>query len=190
VGDDGSVRPSSFAEELIDDWSEWVLDSGLPDLPDRVEIGQAIPIAYWAGPVVGAVLHRQWSWSDEHDDDQISDDIQHFWRMSAGWLKADAEGGSSGGIDGRLTRVELPTGLAVIGGGFQASEAGRFSWSLEGYAAADVSTVEVHDSLGVTRRPIDSPLGYFIAATGDRAGASIVLRDATGSEVLRSAFGP
>jgi hypothetical protein len=51
------------------------------------------------------------------------------------------------------------------------------------------SDVQVHDSLGVASQAPDSPLGLFIAATGDPAGATVVVVDGRGVELLRAPFG-
>ena len=42
-------RPDSFAENVMTDWSLWVLDNGLPKSPDRVEVGESVPVARWVG---------------------------------------------------------------------------------------------------------------------------------------------
>ena len=181
--------PNSFAEDRMSEWSLWVLDNGLPHLPDAVRVGESVPVAYWAGPEVGAVLHRTWAWTDDHLDDLVSDNIQCFKRDSEGWIEAGAEGGSSGGTDGRLTRLQTEPTVAHITGKFTAEQDGWVCCSIDGFAGTGIAQVEVHDSDGVTRRPHDSPLGVFIAATGDRSGAAVVLLDGENREVLRIPVG-
>lgn len=41
----GPLRPASFDEILVTDWSLWVLDNGLVELPETVEKGQTVPVA-------------------------------------------------------------------------------------------------------------------------------------------------
>jgi len=87
--------PDSFDEDLMTDWSVWVLDHDLPDLPATVEIGESVPVARWAGPRFGAVLHLQWSWSDDHDDDYLATEVELFRRDDGGcWEVANGSGGS------------------------------------------------------------------------------------------------
>lgn len=46
-----TVQPQSFDEQLMTDWSLWVLDHEFPDLPERLQPSEAAPIAGWAGQV-------------------------------------------------------------------------------------------------------------------------------------------
>ena len=184
-----SVPPASFAEDYMSQWSLWVLNNGLPPIPSAVEVGESVPVAYWAGPAVGAVLHRTWAWTDDHDDDVVSDNIQCFRRGPDGWVEAGAQGGSSGGTDGRLTRLHTEPTVAYITGEFTAEQDGWVCCCIDGCVGIGVEQVEVHDSGGVVRRTLDSPLGLFVAASGDRVGAVVVLADHEGNEVLRTSFG-
>jgi hypothetical protein len=90
--------PPSFDEELMTDWSKWVLDHELPSLPPAVAVGESVPIARWAGRHFGAVVHVQWSWSDDHDDDYMATEIEVFRRSGDGW-EASSGGGGGGWFD-------------------------------------------------------------------------------------------
>lgn len=62
--------PASFDEDHMDEWSLWVLENGLFELPVSVKKGESVPVARWAGGTVGAVLH-QWSWEHYEGDDDL-----------------------------------------------------------------------------------------------------------------------
>src|SRR5436853_2432704 len=99
------ARPESFGEDWMSDWSAWVLDNGLPDLPETVEVGWSVPIARWVGEQVGAVLHVQWNWSDDHDDDELNSEVEVLARSESGWQYPSGSGGI-GWLDPPLVRPE------------------------------------------------------------------------------------
>jgi len=41
------IPPPSFHYEYADDWGAWVLDHGLPTLPEALGDDDEVPIAYW-----------------------------------------------------------------------------------------------------------------------------------------------
>ena len=49
-------KPASYDEDLMTDWSLWVLDHGLPDIPAAVAVGESVPVARWAGRRPGCRL--------------------------------------------------------------------------------------------------------------------------------------
>jgi hypothetical protein len=77
-------RPPSFDAEWMSDWSEWVLDHGLPPLPAVLGDDDAVPIARWAGPRFGAVLHVTRHWEDEDTPDGVDSEVEVFRRTADG----------------------------------------------------------------------------------------------------------
>jgi hypothetical protein len=88
-------RPDSFAEDVMTDWSLWVLDNGLPKLPDRVEVGESVPVARWVGARFAAVLHVQWRWGDSEEDDVLISETEVFARREGGWEISSGSGGTN-----------------------------------------------------------------------------------------------
>lgn len=184
-------KPATFDEDLMTDWSLWVLDHDLPDLPAAVAIGESVPVARWAGPRFGAVLHLQWSWRDDHDDDAyLMTEIEVFRRDADGrWEAAMNTGGSNWPEEGPLTRPDVPPDYAELGGQFYS---GQRDWSFrafDGIVGVNAALVEVTDDDGVTSRPIDSPLGIALAAVDGSRPASIRVRDREGQVLAAREFG-
>lgn len=65
--------PHSLIGDDADDWGPWVLDHGLPKLPDELGEDETVPVAYWSGPFIGAVMFRSW-WPSAGDDDDDGGD--------------------------------------------------------------------------------------------------------------------
>jgi hypothetical protein len=174
------MRPESFDERYMTAWSEWVLDHGLPAMPETVRIGESVPVARWAGPRFGAVLHVQWnSDPDDVDEDNFISDVQVFDRIETGWRVYGAQGGTDW-FDPPLERPSVDPQFAAIGGTFVAGEDGRACLAVEGLAGVTATEVEVVDRDGVLRRPIDSPLGVFIVALDAHADAVVSVIDTAG----------
>lgn len=108
------VQPPSFEWEWMSDWSEWVLDHGLPPLPETLADGEVVPIPRWAGARFGAVLHVSRYWDEEDGEDRLDSEIEVFRRTETGWESSDG-GGGGGWFDPPFERPGLaPRG--VIGG--------------------------------------------------------------------------
>jgi hypothetical protein len=183
-----SVHPESFDEDLMTDWSLWVLDNELPTLPTDVRIGESIPIARWAGPRFGAVLHVQWIWSDDHDHDYLASEAEVFRRTDDGWQSSGGEGGTDW-FDPPFVRPQSIDRRDAFVGHIHVSGNGWVCAAVDGLAGADASQVEVTDSSGVTRHPIESPFGAFIACSDGTAVATLRILDATDTVLLEYAFG-
>jgi hypothetical protein len=158
------AQPASFDEELMTDWSLWLLDHGLPELPERVELGQSVPVARWAGRRFGAVLHLQWNWSDDHEDDYLATEVELFCLTESGWEAASGGGGSNWPFEPPLTRPVVPAASAEFWGETGSGELGWSVVAFDGLSGTDATAVEVTDSDGVTRQSVDSPLGVVLAA--------------------------
>jgi hypothetical protein len=168
--------PSSFDEDLMEDWSFWVLDNGLPPLPTHVKPGESVPVARWAGPRYGAVLHIQWTWSDDHEDDSLSTETQVFLRRGDSWEVANGQGGA-GWFDPPFVRpAHFGRGEVAIGNRFFAGESDWSCCAVDGLVGADAVAIEVADADGVTRRAVESPFGAVIACSdGDHEATFRVL---------------
>lgn len=183
--------PPNFDEEWMTEWSLWVLENGLPDLPDRVATGESVPVAYWAGPRFGAVLHVKWSWSRHHRNDQLQSEIEPFRRVANQWESSGA-GGGTGWYDPPLARLDLGPREAFTGGTFTQShlgDRGKGICIIDGVAGTDAAFVEIGTDVGVVRRRLDSPLGVFVAATNLGRAASLRVLDAEGQTLLEQPFG-
>ena len=90
--------PPSLSQGFSDQWVQWVIEHGLPELPAKLQPGEAIPIAYWPGRM------RAIGFAQCHHD--FSDDGQYIGvcydinlvvaeRMGNSWQVANTEGGTS-----------------------------------------------------------------------------------------------
>jgi hypothetical protein len=183
------VRPVSFHEGEMTDWSIWVLDHGLPELPDTVNVGESVPVARWPGVRFGAVVHVQWDWTEEHDEDELQSEIELFRRTAEGWEVASG-GGGGGWFSPPLKRPPIPEDSAGLGH-FQLAGSGDWqSCAAYGFAGARARFIEVIDSDGVTRHPLESPLGVFlVAAEADERAVARVLRE-DGRVLMEQVFSP
>jgi hypothetical protein len=145
-------------------WSVWVLDHGLPELPERVELGQSVPVARWAGRRFGAVLHLQWNWSEDHEDDYLATEVELFRRIDGGWAAASGGGGSDWPFEPPLTRPVIPLPQLSSGGETAPEDWGWSVIAFDGLSGTDAVAVEVSDQDGITREAIYSPLGIVLAA--------------------------
>ena len=179
------VRPDSFDAASSTDWSLWVLEHGLPDLPDRLAGGESVPVASWTGPDSAAVLHLRRRPMSGPGDPQDPDepftevDVEVFERQSDGWAPA-ASGGAGGWSDPSLTRVAVPADHAslsgAVGGGWL--ELQHFAlWGEVGTAAA---TLEVEQDGITTRRPVVAPLGWMVVSAAVGGPFTARVRDGSG----------
>ncbi len=186
-----SAAPPSFDEEWATDWSIWVLDHGLPELPATVVPGQSVPVAYWAGPRFGGVLHVRWSWSRHHRDDQLQSEVEPFRRVERAWRPTGARGGS-GWYDPPLARLDLGPREAFTGGMYtqnHATEGPMGICMIDGVAGTDGAWVEIATAAGEVRRPLDSPIGAFVAVTNLGRAATLRILDKEGATLLEQPFG-
>ena len=177
-------RPESFDENLSADWSIWVLDEGLPELPAVVARGESLPLARWAGPRFGAVLHVQWMWSPdpvEAPSDYLATTVQVLYRRGAAWELAGGEGGGLWDAPNlwappvRSSDVYF-SGLSCSGGD------GWYCCGAYGFAGSAAHFIEVVDTDGVTRLPAELAHSAFVVAFDGTAGATVKVLDS--SQVL------
>ena len=173
--------PPSFDWDFKDEWSLWVLDNGLPELPATVSLGQSVPIARWSDARLGAVL--QVSRDEDEGDDYLDTNVQVFWRTPDGWETSDAEGGSNW----LGHNLEAP-GLPPRGVHFAHVHCSGNLCAGDGVAGADASVVELLDEDGVTRRPIESPLRAFIVVFDSRTVATVRVLDESGNAMAEHRY--
>lgn len=183
-------RPKSFDEDLSAAWSIWLLDHELPEPPSTVVRGQSVPVARWAGPRFGAVLHVQWIWSldqEEADDDYLATVVQVLRRRGDDWEVAGGEGGGSWEAPNLWTSPLAPTVVHFEG----LSCSGERDWwccATYGLAGAGAHFVEVEDDEGVTRLPAELRLSTFIAAFDGTTGATVRVLDSSEGVLAERAF--
>jgi hypothetical protein len=160
--------PSSFARELMTDWSRWVIDHDLPPLPDDVAPGESVPVARWAGQSSAVVLHVQ-----RGDGEGYAEVFEVFVRGADGWERQSrGEGGDRPGPP--FAPPEFPARTAELYGELTSSRAdGRHVRSVDGAARADGPVlVEIQRGDELERQPVASHMGLVVAAwvqePGDR----------------------
>ncbi len=189
--------PPSFDEfEHYIDWTLWVLDNGLPDLPPALERGMSVPVARWPGRRWGAVLHLQWNWSEEEPEDAyVATEIQTAWRTHNGWQLADGSGGSNW-LDAEedpahtFLRPEAPDDYVGLGGIHTCGGAEFSSGAMEGIVGRAARHLIVDSGGNAEAHPIDSPLGIALGAFDANEPATLIVTDADGLELGRRAYRP
>jgi hypothetical protein len=179
------MQPRSFDEQLMTEWSFWVLDHGLPPLPARIEFGQSIPVAYWAGPLVGAVLHVQATAADPDFDEpeEFDTEIECFRRFDGRWNVANAMGGTDWPPGASLARVEAPPGYVGFEGEMTASGDGPTCTAVDGVVGINARWIEVTDRSEVVRRPIEAPLGIVVVGVADHRPVTVRVLDRDNHEL-------
>jgi hypothetical protein len=184
------VRPESFDTELNAEWGAWVLELGLPELPEVVACDESVPVAYWAAPLVGAVLYVQRSPNDDEDEDDEGDRVDTetvcFGRTSHGWEPGVGQGGSWPS-DPRLTRLAVPGDHVEFSGGFET--VGEDGWrcvAVDGVVSTQAAWIEVTDIEGTDRRRVEAPTGAVIVGfPSDNRPALIRVLDGGETEIGR-----
>ncbi len=173
----------------MQDWGAWVLDDGLPALPTDVAVGESVPVARWCGPRYGAVLFVEWSWSEDHEDDSLRSEVQIYRRAPDRWEPSNGSGGG-GWFDPPLVPPPVPPRAADLWH-FHAS--GGDDWrgcAAFGLAGSDAAVIEVSDVDGLTRRPIESPIGALVVCSDATAPAIARVLDRQGQVLTERAFSP
>jgi hypothetical protein len=183
------MRPTSFAEEFMTDWSLWVLDHGLPSMPGDVAIGEAVPVAFWAGPRFGAVVHALRDLDEDEDDgESLDEECVMFRRTASGWEPFDGTGGTNWPRSPRFERIVVPPRVVARFGLSAAADDAGSCCAVHGAAGSGAKWVEVEDAEGVTREPLVAPMGVFVVATDAQREARLRVYDDAGSPLLDTGF--
>jgi hypothetical protein len=156
------MRPASFAGEMCEQWSRWVLENGLPPLPgSELAIGESVPVAYWIGPTTAAVLHVSRTRYEEDDEVLTETDIDLFCWVDGRW---EGFGGGGGGWydDSPLERRALARHYVDLGGMNGGSNGFVGCKALSGEVGTDAATAEVNQAGQITRRAVEAPVGLFV----------------------------
>ena len=159
------MRPESFDADLQEEWSRWVLDHGLPELPGPDLVGrQSVPVSYWIGPETAAVLHiRRGHWDDEEDTTEI--DVQLFLLNNDVW-DFSGSGGAGPVDDPPLGRVQVPPRHVALdglqwGGNPSGGPGVKAIW---GELGTEAAVIEVRQGGRLTRRPVEAPIGLLVVS--------------------------
>ena len=174
------TRPGAFHELHMTEWSEWVLDHGLPPLPEGVGREGSVPVARWVGPRYAAVMHVQ---RGGHIDDpglgELENEVELFVRGDDAWQTCDATGGTNW-HDPPFLRPDMEPERVWFFGMLYSPCEGGFACAVDGIAGAAAETIEVEDGDGVTAMAVESPMGAFVVAFDAARPAVIRVRDAEG----------
>jgi hypothetical protein len=183
----------SFDEEAANSWDLWVLDNGLPDLPETVQKGESVPIARWVGPRFGAVLRVEWCWAAEPPPDwtdRLESVVEVFMRTPDGWKPSSGWGGS-GWYEPPLQRLSILDPQDAYIGNLHSS--GDHDWNCAarfGVVGTDVVATELVSDEGKVRLPVESAIGAVIIAFDATRPATIRLIAADGSIVTTTNYQP
>ena len=175
------MRPESFAQALSEDWSRWVLEHGLPELPAVLQDGESVPAAWWTGPDSAAVLHvrRPLPDDDAPPEPWTEIDVQLFERVAGTW-RTGPSGGAGGWSDPTSTRVDVPADHADLSGVVGGSVGGLELIALWGEVGTAATTVELEQDGVTTSRTLTDPPGWVVVCGAARNGYRARVRDASG----------
>ena len=163
------MKPSSFDAELQSDWSFYVLAHGLPDLPHELDLGRAVPVAYWVGPTTGSVLHIRHIRLNHNDEPLVETDIEYFELVDGEW-RISGSGGGGWPAASPLTRLDIPSSHVSLHGLVSSG----VCTALYGEVGVDAAEAEVEQHGVVTRRPVEAPTGAFVVCA--EGGAPFTVR--------------
>lgn len=119
----------------------------------------------------------------------MDSEVEVFRRGVGGWEPSSGSGGG-GWFDPPFRRPDSPPDYAALGH-FHAS--GSDDWrccAAFGVAGTNGSVVEVVDGNGVTRLPIESPLGVFVVSANGAEPAVARVLDPNGAVLMERRFSP
>lgn len=174
---------------VLEDYAtEELLDGDLPALPDRIELGQAHPVAKWQDSQYGAVLYmtREPIGPGELPGDEYGCDIEYCVRDQSGaWLGIDSSGGG-----GWVNPFSIPaslmdkygffgTGITGTNRVYAGVTRGGVVWPTTGsgqdwvyftggVVRPGIAYAEVHDNKGISRYPIDPRSRIFLVGAYGR----------------------
>lgn len=175
--------------ELCTDWSLWVLENGLPRLPDQLAEHSSVPVTWWRGPDSAAVLHvRRWP-ADGEQEPFTEVDVEVFALADGRWQLA-ASGGAGGWPEAALRPTEVRAGHADLGGVVEGTSGGVHVVALWGEAGASAATSEVEQGDVVTSHPVVGEWGWVVVSAVVRGSVTARVRDADGRVMAEATAGP
>ncbi|MEI4278796.1 hypothetical protein [Klenkia terrae] len=172
------MQPPSFDDRFSGAWSSWVLEHGLPAIPDQLGDGESVPVSWWSGPDTAAVLHLRRRPAEDDEPARTEVDVELFERRGELWDTGPG-GGAGGWEEAALTRVYVPADHADLSG----AVGGTGLIALWGEVGTAAASVEVEQDGHVVRRPVVAPLGWVVVSTSARRPSTVRVRDA-GERVL------
>jgi hypothetical protein len=158
-----------------------VLEHGFSSFEPVVGPRQTVPVAYWRGPDLCAVMHVRWSAGTGEIDDGLVGWVHVVSSHDDGWRELTRF--RDGEFDHPLARPELgPREVTGVHGWGSGDDDAWYS-GITGVAGTDAAFVEVVDGTSVSRHPVDSPIGVFVACWRGRTRHTIRVLDRAG-EVL------
>lgn len=166
--------------------SAWVLDAGLPPLPDRVGPDDSVPVAFWAGPVFGAVLNV---WGCDHDPDcppeeHLATSTQCFKRTPNGWEFAGVSAGTDWPTPGLRGLVLSDDAVVFDVESVQTVRGPDDGWTcsaVDGVVGASAVWIELTQDGDVVRQKIEAPTGAVVVAMSNTSEALIRTFDRAGA---------
>ena len=173
----------------MDDWSLWVVEHGVPDLPEEVHQGESVPVARWVGPRYAAVLHVQWMWGREDPaEDHLASEIDCLVRAGDHWEGTEG-GGGTGWPSARLVRPGDILPRQVHRFGLHGDSGAGYACSVAyGVAGTDAAYVELVTSLGTKRWDFESPIGAWVVAWGSTLSGEVSILDSDGRPLAVHSF--
>lgn len=180
------ITPPSFNAEYSDDWARWVLDHGLPVLPDALGEDDEVPIAHWAGPRFGAVVFRRWWPEEDRDGPLVDDNVVLLEWVASEWRPLNADGGTAGSLPDPMTRPPMSIGEVQITGQ-TGSDGVR---AVDGLVGEGVRYIELDDGGGLTRKDVEAPLGVFVVCFAASHQVNVRFLDQEGACIREHRFDP
>ena len=156
------MRPESFDADLAGQWSRWVLDHGLPEVPaSKLRVGESVPVAYWVGPSTAVVLHIRRVLDEDEESPRTETDIDLFCLVDGSW---ETCGGGGGGWpdESPLAVLAVAPNHVDLGGMNSGVVGDRGCRALWGSVGIEAVMAEVMQAGHVTRRPVEAPVGAFV----------------------------
>ena len=180
--------PPSFHYDYSDDWAMWVLDHGLPAMPEALGDDDEVPIAYWRGDRFATVLFRSWASISEDEQEPVDrpdvyDDHYSLVLTETGWEPITAGGGAGGPLRDPMVRPVLPADTASFGGDWLQGDDKGSVRGLTGTVGERARYIAVQDRYGMTRHPVEAPLAAIIVCWDATRDVTITILDAE-DEVL------
>ena len=169
AGTDGP--PPSFHYDYSDDWAMWVLDHGLPAMPEALGDDDEVPIAYWRGDRFATVLFRSWASISEDVQEPAErarvDDDHYSWVLTeTGWVPITAGGGAGGPVRDPMVRPDLPADTASFGDDWLQGDDKGSVRGVTGTVGEKARYIAATDRHGMTRRPVEALLAAIIVCWG------------------------